>query len=224
MNENIKWWLKPRTISVVVDNLSWVLPYAIELVDKINRGGDTAILCRSHKEINNGDVAFYFGCVHITPKNILDLNRRNLVVHASELPKGKGFSPLTWQVLEGESNIPVCLFEAVEKLDAGPIIYKDYMSLDGDELLNGMREKLGTMHVDLGWRFLNEESPLDGVPQSGEESIYKRRSPKDSEIDPGKSLKEQFNLLRVVDNQTYPAFFYMNGCRYKLTIEKMYEK
>jgi len=28
------------------------------------------------------------------------------------------------------------------------------------------------------------------------------------------------NLLRIVDNEKYPAFFELNGCKYKLKVEK----
>ena len=34
-----------------------------------------------------------------------------------------------------------------------------------------------------------------------------------------KTIKEQFNLLRIVNNQEYPAFFEIDGRKYKLTIE-----
>ncbi len=43
-------------------------------------------------------------------------------------------------------------------------------------------------------------------PQQGEASYYRRRRAADSQLDPHCSLAEQFNLLRVVDNQRYPAF------------------
>lgn len=178
----------------------------------------------AHDEIGQGDIAFYFGCVQITPKEILCLNRRNFVVHASDLPEGKGFSPLTWKILEGENSIPVCLFEAVEELDAGPIIYKEYINFNGDELLSEMRVKMGGMHIELGLRFLAEKYPLYGEPQKGMSTVYKRRSPKDSQIDPHKSIAEQFNLFRVVDNYAYPAFFELHGYRYKLRIEKIDEE
>lgn len=41
----------------------------------------------------------------------------------------------------------------------------------------------------------------------GEESFYSRRMLKDSELDVNKSIREQFNLLRVADNNKYSAFF-----------------
>ena len=35
-----------------------------------------------------------------------------------------------------------------------------------------------------------------------------------------KSIDEQFNLLRVCDNERYPAFFYKDGVKYILKINK----
>ena len=62
---------------------------------------------------------------------------------------------------------------------------------------------------------------LSGMEQSGEESFYPRRLPKDSELDINKSIDEQFNLFRIVDNDKYPAFFIKNGKKYVL---KIYEE
>ena len=36
-----------------------------------------------------------------------------------------------------------------------------------------------------------------------------------------RTLAEQFNLLRTVDNTRYPAFFDLQGHRYRLHIEKV---
>lgn len=47
MNNQKDWWEKPRVVYVVVDNPSWVLPYAEKLVEKITASGDDACLCRS---------------------------------------------------------------------------------------------------------------------------------------------------------------------------------
>ena len=39
--------------------------------------------------------------------------------------------------------------------------------------------------------------------------------------DISKSLDDQFNLLRTVDNNEYPAFFEINGRRYVIKIEEI---
>lgn len=216
-----QWWSKPRNIVVVVDNDSWVLTYALRLVTQINQLGDHARLVRVHEEIADEDVAFYLGCTRITPKRVLDCSKRNLVVHASDLPQGKGFSPLTWQIIDGVNDITMTLFEAAVECDAGDIIFKEQMHFEGHELLDELQHALGEMTITLCMRYLNSEICPVGQPQSGKSTYYARRYPKDSEIDPNLTLLENFNRLRVVDNQKYPAFFSHNGHQYKLTIEKI---
>lgn len=216
------WWRKPRRIAVVVDNPSWVLPWAERLVAEANAAGDAARLLRDNAEVEDGTaVAFYLGCVKITPPAVLARARRNLVVHASDLPKGRGFSPLTWQIIAGINRIPVCLLDAAESVDAGPVIYRDWIDYRGDELIDELRGPMGEMHVTLPMRFLGAATPPQGVPQQGEPSVHPRRRPNDSRLDPEKSLASQFDLLRTVDNEKYPAWFELRGARYVLKIEKM---
>ena len=56
--------------------------------------------------------------------------------------------------------------------------------------------------------------------QKGDASYYKRRTAIDSQLDPYKTIADQFNLLRVVDNIRYPAFFNYNDCDYIIEIRK----
>jgi hypothetical protein len=56
--------------------------------------------------------------------------------------------------------------------------------------------------------------------QAGEPTTYPRRRAFDSRLDSEKSIAEQFDLLRIVNNDDYPAFFELNGKRYVLRIEK----
>ena len=58
-------------------------------------------------------------------------------------------------------------------------------------------------------------------PQTGDESFYPRRKPDDSRLDPSRTLADQFHLLRVVDNERYPAFFESCGSLYTLRIRKV---
>ena len=64
---------------------------------------------------------------------------------------------------------------------------------------------------------------VSGKPQEGVATYYERRTPKDSELDINRSIKDQFNLLRIVDNERYPAFFYIGDKKYKISIEEYNE-
>lgn len=215
-----EWWKKPRNISVVVDNPSWILPYAQELVSRIQSAGDQAKLCRSHDEVMMDGIAFYLGCVKITPPDLLEKNYKNLVVHESALPEGRGFSPLTWHILDGELIIPITLLEAVEEVDSGNIIYQDELIFEGHELIAELRAAQALKTVELCMRYIAEESPPVGQEQVGEATFFERRRPLDSRLDVDKTIAEQFDLLRVVDNEKYPAFFEYRGEFYRLQIEK----
>lgn len=214
-----EWWRKPRKIHVVVDNESWILPYAEKLVSWANANGDKATLSRDHDSVGLGGVAFYLGCLRLTPPAVLTRNRVNLVVHESDLPKGRGFAPVGWQILEGRSTIPVCLIEMNEEADAGPIVLRDAFHCTGHELMGELRAAQGRMTVTLCQRYLSAAEPPPSRPQEGNATIYPRRRPRDSELDPHKTLAEQFNLLRIVDNEHYPAFFRHAGSCYRLRID-----
>jgi methionyl-tRNA formyltransferase len=58
--------------------------------------------------------------------------------------------------------------------------------------------------------------------QAGDPGSYMpKRLPENSQLDPNKTIAEQFDLLRIVDSQRYPAFFNYRGKRYLLKIEKV---
>jgi methionyl-tRNA formyltransferase len=140
------------------------------------------------------------------------------VVHESDLPKGRGFAPVAWQVLEGQTVIPVVLFEAVSDIDAGPIYLRDEIRLSGFELNDEIRRLQGDATVAICVRFLEQYPNVVPQPQTGSATVYRRRTARDSELDPDKTLREQFDLLRTVDNERHPAYFELGGHRYLVRI------
>ena len=159
-------------------------------------------------------------CGRLLSAEQLALHRHNLVVHESALPQGQGWSPMTWQILDGASYIPVTLFEAVAELDAGPIYLQQKIQLKGHELVDEWRalQAQATLELCLAWFDRHQEVVSAAQPQLGEPSHFRRRRPADSQLDPERSLAEQFNLLRVVDNQEYPAFFSMAGRTFLMSV------
>jgi methionyl-tRNA formyltransferase len=179
-------------------------------------------LAHNTTELRAGDVCFILSFSKILSRQELTLNSYNLVVHASNLPEGKGWSPMTWQILEGKNKVCVSIFEALPKLDSGSVYEQEWIKLKGTELAIEWREKLkaSTRNLCLSWfdRYMNGD--LRSFKQNGESSFYPKRTSKDSELNVDKTIRDQFNLLRVVDNEKYPAFFWLDGHRYKITIEK----
>jgi methionyl-tRNA formyltransferase len=207
-------------IQILVDNPnSWIIPYAKELAEKITTElGYEANFTTKHENISKGNVLCLLSCEKIFSN--LELNQYNLVVHESDLPQGKGWSPLTWQILEGKNAIPITLFEAQEKVDSGVIYNKTTIDLEGHELIEEIKHLQGLATQKLILDFLKNIDQMKGIEQEGKESFYPKRTEKDSELDPSKSIDEQFDLLRVCDNERYPAFFMKNGKKYLVKIYK----
>lgn len=174
-------------------------------------------------ELAPGDVCLLLSCGRLLSTEQLALHRHNLVVHESALPQGQGWSPMTWQILEGASQIPITLFEATAALDAGPIDLQQQIVLQGHELVEEWRtlQAEATIALCLEWLDRYAEVLKHARPQQGEASHYRRRRPADSQLDLQRPLAEQFNLLRVVDNQRYPAFVELRGRRYALQIHAL---
>nr|WP_315055745.1 formyltransferase family protein [uncultured Lysinibacillus sp.] len=209
-------------VTILTDKKSWINTY----IDEYIKNAASPIKKIFHyDEISEGDFLFILGYTKIIEADYLLKNKHNLVVHESALPSGKGWSPLTWQILEGKSEIPITLFEASEKVDTGMIYLQDTLKFKGTELITDLRRKQGKYTMDLCQRFIDTypQCVHDGKMPVGEESFYTRRTPKDSELNIHKTIEEQFNLLRVADNENYPAFFIYKGEKYKVKISKWEE-
>lgn len=168
----------------------------------------------------NSDITFFLSCEKYINKESRSKSRYNIVIHASDLPKGKGMSPTTWQILEKKNKIPVTLFEVSDGFDEGDFYLKDSFKLDGTELINEWQDKLYGCIEKMIINFIKNIKKLKPIKQSGRALIYRRRSKADSELSINKSIKSQFNLLRVVDNKKYPAFFKYKNQKYILKIYK----
>lgn len=209
-------------VTVITSKDSWYVSYAKKLINELLYNGVKASLVYSPEEISNGDICFILSFEKLINENYLKKNKCNVVCHASDLPQGKGWSPMTWQILEGKKNITVSMFEASSGIDSGEIYNKKEFLVEGHELLNELRFKLAETIEAMALDFtLNVNDYIKNViKQVGAESFYKKRMAADSKIDPEKSIKEIFNMLQVADNEKYPVFFELKGYRYILKCQK----
>ncbi len=214
--------LAPGRITLLSDRGSWLNVFLPDLISALWQRGHAVRWIHTPSALCAGDVCLLLSCGRLLSSQQLALHRHNLVVHASALPQGQGWSPMTWQILEGASSIPITLFEAVADLDAGSIYLQENIVLQGQELAEEWRVLLAqaTSDLCLAWFDRHQEVVNASQSQHGEASHYRRRRPADSQLDPERSLAEQFNLLRVVDNASYPAFFLWQNKRYDLLIRR----
>lgn len=152
--------------------------------------------------------------------------KNNLVAHSSDLPSGRGWSPLTWQILEGKKTVTTVLFEAEEDVDSGKIYLRQELNFSGYELIDELRLLQGNQIVIMLNEFIETypEVLLRAQAQDGEASYYSKRRPVDSELNPDRSIREQLNLFRVADNSNYPVYTQIDQHFYELWIKKKDKK
>ena len=194
----------------------WFISYA----EKFSSDANIPLFFKHEDIPNDFDTVFILSYHRIISKEFLSKHKHNIVVHAADLPQGKGWAPIAWQILEGKSEIVFTLFEADESADNGPFYLKKTVKFTGYELNDEIRAIQAQTCIDLCQEFINSYQNITATEQSGIESFYRKRNAQDSELDINKSINEQFNLLRVVDNDHYPAFFYKDNHKY---IVKIYQ-
>ena len=168
--------------------------------------------------IKGYEIVFVLGYMKILDSNFLKRNKHNLVIHESALPFGKGFSPVQWQILEGANKITVSLIEANNNVDGGDIILQSELKLHGLELYNEIRLKQAEVTFNLISEYLKKYPNHERIKQVGEGSFFPKRNPEDGELDINKTIKEQFNKLRIGNNDSWPSFFKINGKKFIIKI------
>ena len=212
-------------IQILISKNSWANKYRNIIINKLKKYYKKVEILQTHKKLKKDyNINIIFSYFEIIPKKYLARSQINLIPHESDLPQGKGMSPLSWQILQNLQKIVFSLIEADEQVDSGKIYYKKKVLIPKHYLFDEIKKTQLSINLKLIEKFILHYKKKLTVPNSivqlGKSSFYKRRSPNDSKINIKKSIEEQFNLFRVVDNQSYPAFFKIHKKKYFLKISK----
>jgi methionyl-tRNA formyltransferase len=184
-----------------------------------------SIVCKVSEISEPGNILFLISCSEIVKAHTRALFSHTLVLHASDLPQGRGWSPHIWDVVSGKDELTLSLLNAEDSVDTGDIWQKKYINLNSTELYDEINTLLFEAEIELiSWACQHISTAKPMRQEDGETSYHRKRTPADSEVDIDKSIKEQFNLLRVCDPNRFPAFFELNDRKYKLIVERYDEK
>ena len=205
-----------KKIAILTTPNQWFEAHAELLAQEL--GGADLYLSHDNIQVTH-DILYILSYHRIVPHEILRLNGVNLVVHESDLPRGKGWAPLAWQVIEGKKEIVFTMFRAEGEFDSGQVVMKRSLHLTGFELYDELREKQAKLIFAMCVEFAKKPDLFENSEvQVGLESFYPKRTPADSQLDPNKTIQDQFNLLRVVSNNDFPAYFKIQGKKYIIKI------
>lgn len=216
--------LKKKKLNLVfcTSRNSWINEYLIFFFNQLKKNYDVELLFSANKIKKNNDIAIFLSYEKLVPSKIFLLSNTNLVVHESDLPKDKGWSPVTWGVLKGKTNFTATLFKPSEKIDSGNYFLKKKFKIKKNYLIDEIRKKQFEVTKYLIIKFLKKYPKIlkEEIRQTGKSSYLRRRTSIDSKINTRKSISSQFNHLRILDNKRYPGWFIFKGRKYKISIEK----
>jgi methionyl-tRNA formyltransferase len=126
-----------------------------------------------------------------------------IVFHMTDLPYGRGGSPLQNLIVRGHKKTKISAFKVEEGLDAGPIYLKKDLHLDGsaDEVFKRASGIIKEMIEEI------IEDEIKPVPQNGDPVVFKRRGKKDGEISALDELEKVYDHIRMLDCEGYPNAF-----------------
>jgi methionyl-tRNA formyltransferase len=150
----------------------------------------------------NPSYVFFLHWSHLIPTEIYE-SFTCIVFHMTDLPYGRGGSPLQNLITRGHSETMLSAIKVEAGIDAGPVYLKKKLSLAGtaEEIFL----KAGKLMVDM----INEivTNKLQPVRQEGEVVLFKRRKPEDSNIRSIDRLETVYDFIRMLDAPGYPKAF-----------------
>ena len=174
----------------------------------------------NEKLIKNKDMVFPICYTKKLDNSFLKNNKNTLIIHCSKLPYDKGFAPVQNQILRNQNKIYISICIASEKIDSGDIVYQSYFKLDGKELYDEIREKQAKAIKNSIKNLLKKYPKFVKIKQKKIGTFNKKRKKEDSKLNFNKSIKENFNLLRICNNDLFPGYFIYKGVKYIIKINK----
>lgn len=183
-----------------------------ESFDKIlQNSNEQGIYVSSTKELEqalikftNPSWVFFAHWSNIIPKKICD-NINGVIFHCTDLPYGRGGSPLQNLILLGHTKTKLTAIRLSEKIDSGNILIQSDLSLEGNA--SQIFKRISLILVDQCIKLLAND--YCEKPQSGDIVYFKRRKPEESNIMSNQfnSINDFYNFIRMLDCETYPRAY-----------------
>lgn len=135
-------------------------------------------------------------------------NFQCIVFHMTDLPFGRGGSPLQNLIVRGIYETEISAIRVVEELDAGPVYLKKPFDIS-----EGPARQLYRDASQIIFGMITEIVNKNPKPeqQKGDVTVFKRRTSKESEIPENFFGRELYDFIRMLDAEGYPRAFILRG-------------
>jgi methionyl-tRNA formyltransferase len=150
------------------------------------------------KNLIEGTRIFFPHWSWIIPSEIYSLHEC-VMFHMTDLPFGRGGSPLQNLLISGLEETVISAFRCVKDLDGGPVYSKVPLSLNGaaNEIFKRVDSIISRQILDL----IN--NPVEPIPQTGEPTYFTRRTAAQSTFSEDLAIKDIHRMIRALDAPGY---------------------
>lgn len=184
-------------------------PFYRDLARRLEGAGHEFIVLEDKKNLNletlrkiNPRYVFLPHWSFIIPPEVYE-NFECVIFHMTELPFGRGGSPLQNLIVRGFKKTKMTAIRCSAGLDAGPIYLQRELGLEGSarEIFSRAADLIGGMIEEI-----IEQQPAPRQ-QEGEPTLFCRRSPQESDLAPIASPEQAYDHIRMLDADGYPLAF-----------------
>ena len=129
-----------------------------------------------------------------------------IVFHMTDLPFGRGGSPLQNLIAKGYRNTKISAIKVEKGIDTGPVYLKKNLDLYGTAQEIFLRST--SVIKEMITKILKED--VKPLPQNGKPVIFKRRKPEEGNLQNIGSIEEFYDFIRMLDCDSYPNAFLEN--------------
>ena len=136
---------------------------------------------------------------YLIPSDIYQ-NFECIVFHMTDLPFGRGGSPLQNLIVRGFKKTKISALKVEQGIDAGAIYLKKKLSLEGSA--EKIFQRASSIVEEMIIEILKQD--LKPLPQVGQITEFKRRKPEESNIELLNDLEKVYDYIRMLDCEGYP--------------------
>ena len=209
-------------IQILTDKNSWFFKNQEKTPSKYKKYLKKNLLTNHLQIKKNYEITLIISYYKIIPNKFLSNSKHNLVIHESDLPNGRGMSPLYWQILKGRKKITFTLFECTKNMDEGKYYIKKNFYFEPTLIYEEIKEKQLKYAFDLIELFLKKYAKKKNIKsyyQKGKPTYFPKIQASFSELNINKTIKSQMNKLRTRDNVNFPAYFFYKKKKYTIKLK-----
>jgi methionyl-tRNA formyltransferase len=187
----------------------WITDIAVQLTTLLNKKFH---LIQTKEELNNlvlnskiKKTIFFPHWSYILKEDVYS-KHDCIMFHMTDLPFGRGGSPLQNLIIRGHKTTKISAFLCDGGIDTGPVFMKETLHLTGkaQDIFKVAQQIMILMIVEIVTK------KISPTIQTGKVTEFKRRTPEMGDLALAENVEQIYDMIRMLDADGYPRAFLKN--------------